>query len=73
MPKPKCNDEPEVSTTRALVAEQAHCRQRLLYLTQSGQLRELLENRTGGPDTDVVDLIVDICLRYTTLRLRIKP
>ena len=42
-------------------------RQRLAEYAESGNLRNIL-TRTGGPDGDVVDLIVDLCLRYVAPR-----
>jgi hypothetical protein len=46
-------------------------RQRLLRLAGSGDLRYALEGRVH--DTEVVDLIVDICLRYAEPRRKRQP
>ena len=40
-------------------------RQRLLEFAETGRLRDAVERRV---DTDVADLIVDICLRYASPR-----
>lgn len=45
-------------------------RQRLLEYVETSRLRDHLMCHTGGPDNDVVDLIVDICLRYCEPRRR---
>ena len=41
-------------------------RQRLLEFAETGRLRNAVESRV---DSDVADLIVDVCLRYCSSRV----
>ena len=45
-------------------------RQSLLEYAETGRLRNALERAHPTPEDGVIDLIVDICLRYTTPRRR---
>lgn len=47
-------------------------RHRLLEFAETGQLRNILESKNGSPDSDVIDLIIDCCIRYCEPR-KLRP